>query len=93
MQKIAERFESVIGRAATTNRVEEWIYNDMHKMYIEDETLRRRLKENNPHAYMSIVEQMMEYYQRGYWKATQEQIDKLKTVFLELENDMESKLR
>jgi cobaltochelatase CobN len=93
VQKIAERFENVMGLAATTNSVEEWIYNDMHKTYIEDETLRRRLKENNPHAYMNIVEQMMEYYQRGYWKATQDQIDQLKAVFLELENDIEANLR
>jgi cobaltochelatase CobN len=92
VQKIAERFENVMGLAATTNSVEAWIYDDMHRTYIQNEIMRRRLKENNPYAYMRIAEQMMEYYQRGYWKATQAQLDQLKAVFLELENDVESRL-
>ncbi len=89
VQKMAERFENVMGLAATTNSVEEWIYDDLHNCYVEDEVLRQRLKENNPHAYMDILEQMMEYYNRGYWQATEEQIDKIKQVYLELENSIE----
>jgi cobaltochelatase CobN len=92
VQKIAERFENVMGLAATTNSVEPWIYDDLHTRYIEDEEMRRRLKENNPHAYLAIIEQMMEYHRRGYWEATEEQLEKLKEVFLELEGDIEEKL-
>ncbi|HML49026.1 MAG TPA: cobaltochelatase subunit CobN, partial [Clostridia bacterium] len=66
-QKIADRFENLMGLAATTNQVDEWIYNDLDKRYVEDEDLRRRMAENNPHAYMKILQQMMEYQQRGYW--------------------------
>ncbi len=91
-QKIAERFENVMGLAATTGSVEEWIYNDMHKAYVEDEAMRRRLAENNPYAYMSILEQMMEYYKRGYWKASDEQIAEIKKAFLELEDRIEESL-
>ena len=36
-----------MGLAATTNSVEEWIYEDMYKSYVEDEELRERLIENN----------------------------------------------
>jgi len=92
VQKIAERFENVMGLAATTNSVEEWIYDDLHKCYVEDEALRQRLQENNPHAYMDILEQLMEYYNRGYWQATDEQIEKIKQVYLELEGDIEGRL-
>ena len=92
VQKIAERFENVMGLAATTNSVDHWIYDDLHRKYVEDEEMRKRLKENNPHAYLSIIEQMMEYYRRGYWKATEEQLEKLKEVFLELEGDIEDEL-
>ncbi len=92
VQKIAERFENVMGLAATTNSVEQWIYNDLHSCYVEDEQLRQRLKENNPFAYMSILEQMMEYNNRGYWSASQEQLDKLRQVYLELEDGIEEKL-
>ena len=88
-QKIAERFENVMGLAATTNSVEQWIYNDLHKLYVEDLTMRRRLSDNNSHAYMDILEQMMEYYKRGYWDATDDQIAEIKKAFLELENSLE----
>ncbi len=91
-QKIAERFENVMGLAATTGSVEEWIYDDLHRAYVEDEDMRRRLSENNPHAYMNILEQMMEYYKRGYWKASDEQIAEIKKTFLELEDRIEESL-
>jgi cobaltochelatase CobN len=92
VQKIAERFENVMGLAATTNRVELWIYDDLYRTYIEDEDMRRRLRENNPAAYQSIAEQMMEFYQRGYWNAGEEQREKLMEVYLELEGDIEERL-
>lgn len=92
VQKIAQRFENVMGLAATTNSVEGWIYDDMHSCYVEDDELRKRLQENNPYAYMNILEQMMEYYNRGYWNANEEQINKIKEIYLELEDKIEEKL-
>ena len=59
-QKIAVRFENVMGLAATTGAVEQWIYNDLCAKYAQDEEMRRRMAENNPYAYMDILEQMEE---------------------------------
>lgn len=92
VQTIAQRFENIMGLSATTNSVEEWIYNDMHKTYVEDENLREKLIENNPYAYMDILEQMMEYYNRGYWNADDEQIEKIKEIYLEIEDDIEERI-
>ena len=91
-QQIADRFENVMGLAATTGEVEEWIYDDMHETYIEDDDMVRRMKENNPYAFIEIIEQMMEYYNRGYWDATQEQLDRLKQVYLKVEGDIEDRI-
>ena len=88
-QKIAERFENVMGLAATTNSVESWIYDDLHKSYVEDDVLRQRMIDNNPHAYMGILEQMMEYYNRGYWNASEEQLASIRKAYLELEDRIE----
>lgn len=88
-QKIAQRFENVMGLAATTGSVEPWIYDDLHKAYVEDEDLRKRMEENNPHAYMSILEQLMEYYDRGYWQADEEQLASIRRAFLALEDKIE----
>lgn len=89
-QKIADRFENILGLAATTNSVEQWIYNDLYDRYVEDENLRKRLEKNNPYAYMTIVEWMMEYEKRGYWKVSTGQMEKLRDVYLELEGNIEN---
>ena len=86
-QKIADRFENVLGLAATTGAVDEWIYDALDQTYVQDETLRRRMAENNPHAYMQILEQMMEYSERGYWKATEEQLNRIRDIYMDMEND------
>lgn len=90
--KIADRFENVMGLAATTNSVDEWVYNDLHSKYVDDDDVRKRMEENNPHAYMKILEQMMEYYNRGYWDASGEQIDEIKKAYLEVEDNIEETL-
>ncbi|MBU5428260.1 cobaltochelatase subunit CobN [Tissierella pigra] len=92
VQKIADRFENIMGLAATTNSVEEWIYEDMYNSYVEDEELRERLIENNSYAYMDILEQMTEYYNRGYWDADEEKINKIKELYLKLEDNIEESL-
>lgn len=88
-QKISERFENVMGLAATTGAVEQWVYNDLCAAYAEDEKMRRRMAENNPYAYMSILEQMTEYSRRGYWNATAEQLEAIRSAYLETENKIE----
>lgn len=91
-QVISDRFHNIMGLAATTNSVEEWIYEDMNSKYVEDEDLRERMIENNKYAYMDILEQMMEYYSRGYWDASNKQIEKIKEIYLKLENNIESQM-
>lgn len=92
VQKIAERFENIMGLAATTNSVEQWIYDDMYKCYVQDKELSQKLKENNPYAYMDILEQMVEYETRSYWKASKEQIKKIKEKYLEVEDEIEDRI-
>lgn len=91
-QKIADRLENVLGLAATTHGVEAWIYDDLHKCYVADEQMRQKLADNNPHAYLEMLEQMMEYKERGYWQATPEQIEQIKAAYLEVENRLEESI-
>lgn len=88
-QKIADRFENVMGLAATTGAVEQWVYNDLCEKYAMDEEMRRRMAENNPYAYMDILEQMEEYSRRGYWNASEEQLEAIRRAYLETENRIE----
>ena len=88
-QKIRDRFENVMGLAATTGAVAPHFYDDLEARYVKDEDVRRRMIENNPHAYRAILEQMLEYSGRGYWDASPEQLAEIQTVYLRLEGDLE----
>lgn len=92
VQKIADRFESILGLAATTNKVENWIYSSLHDKYVADETMRRRLAENNRWAYFAIVERLMEINKRGYWDASEREVHELRQTYLELEGGVEEGL-
>lgn len=91
-QHMADRFENVTGFAATTGAVESWIYEDMFDTYIRDEEMQRKMRDNNPHAYLDILERMMELYRRGYWEATEEQLQIIRDLYLIIEGDIEEQV-
>lgn len=88
-QQIADRFENILGMAATTGAVDQWVYNELDACYVEDERLRKQMIENNPHAYVEILERMMEYHRRGYWDASPEQLERIREIYLALDHDLE----
>lgn len=88
-QKVAERVENVLGLAATTHKVDNWIWDKAYEQYIENEEIRNALTENNRFAMMDIVKNMLQAEQRGYWDASEEDIENLKKLYLELENWVE----
>jgi len=91
-QKIAQRFENLLGLAATTNDVENWIFTSLHNVYVKDKELRRRMQENNRWAYASILESLLEQQQRGYWEASTEEMKQLRDAYLETEGKIEEKM-
>ncbi len=89
-QKVAERVENILGFAATTDSVDKWIWNKSYDQYIENEEIRTALIENNRFAMMDIVKNMLQAEKRGYWDATEKQLDNLKKLYLNLENWIET---
>jgi cobaltochelatase CobN len=88
-QKVAERVENILGLAATTHKVDNWVWNKAYNQYIENEEIRDALTENNRFAMMDIIKNMLQAEQRGYWDADDKQIEELKKLFLELESWVE----
>ncbi|GBG58151.1 aerobic cobaltochelatase subunit CobN [Sporomusaceae bacterium FL31] len=88
-QKINDRFENILGLAASTNSVDNWIFTGMHATYVADEQMRQRLTDNNRWAYFSMLERLLECNQRGYWQASREELELLQQVWLELEGTIE----
>ena len=89
VQKINDRFENVLGLAATTGAVETGVFSDMETTYLKDEEMRKRLMENNLFAYMGMLDRLSEAYRRGYWDATEEELELLKMAYMEAEDRAE----
>ena len=89
-QTIAERFENIMGLAATTGGVDSHFYDDLEACYVKDPERRQQMEENNPHAYLNILEQMLEYHSRGYWDASEEQLQRIRQAYLHLEDKIET---
>ncbi len=93
VQKIAKRFENVLGLAATTGAVTAQLFDDLEHCYVADVELSRKMAENNPHAYIDILNRLMEYYQRGYWQASAAQLERIRQTHFRIENHLESSIR
>lgn len=88
--EIARRFEYVLGLAATTGSVEPWVFDRLYDVYVADEERSRQLRDNNRWAYHAMMETLLESRQRGFWQPDEEQLDRLRQTYLELEGDLES---
>ncbi|MBK6586548.1 MAG: cobaltochelatase subunit CobN [Coprothermobacter sp.] len=75
---IKDRIEHLLGFSATTQKVENWIYENVADKLILDPQMRKKLLENNPFATIEIGEILLETERRGYWKTSKEKTQKIK---------------
>jgi cobaltochelatase CobN len=88
-QHINDRFENVLGLAATTGAVDSGVFSDMESVYIADREMRERLRKNNNWALMAMIDRLAEANSRGYWNATQEELEILREAYYECEETAE----
>jgi cobaltochelatase CobN len=91
-QKIGDRVENLIGFAATTHAVDNWVWSAVTERYVADAEMFRRLRVNNRFAAEEIIKRLLEAEQRGYWQAAQEELDLLRDRYLELEGEIEEQM-
>lgn len=92
VQKIADRFEYLLGLAATTNSVENRLWDKLAERYVLEEKMFNRLKELNIYATREILEKLLEAEKRGYWKAG-ELKKKIEEKYLEIDGILEEVVR
>ncbi len=91
-QKIGDRVEYLIGFAATTHAVENWVWSAVTDRYIRDTEMFDRLSKNNRFAAEEIIKRLLEAESRGYWRATEEEKNLLRDRYLELEGEIEERI-
>ena len=87
--EVAKLTEFTFGWDATSDIADDWMYEGLAEKYLFDPDTRRWMEENNPHAMMEMINRLMEAYDRGMWDAKPETIEKLKDLFMDLEERIE----
>jgi cobaltochelatase CobN len=79
----------VLGWDATTDVVEDWMYESLANKYVLDEKMHEWLKEVNPYALQNMIERLLEAIERGLWKASEEMKKELQQLYLQIEGLLE----
>lgn len=89
---MAKKIGSVYGWEATTQEVDDWIFDDITETYVLNEENRHFFEEHNPWALEEVSRRLLEAQQRGLWQANPEILQKLQETYLEIEGWMEERM-
>lgn len=89
---ISKRIGRVYGWEATTQEVDDWIFDDITSTFVLNEENKKFFEENNPWALEEIGRRLLEAHQRGLWNADPEVLEGLKNAYLEIEGWIEEKM-
>jgi len=71
---------------ATTNMVDDFMYEGITREYLFNEENRQFIEQVNPWALKDMTERMLEAIQRGMWQApAPETLEKLQSMFVDME--------
>ncbi|MDD1728862.1 MAG: cobaltochelatase subunit CobN, partial [Methanospirillum sp.] len=87
-----KRITRVYGWEASTQEVDDWIFDDIAETFVNDEEMRQFFEENNPYALEEIARRLLEANQRGLWEADPQVLDELKNNYLQIESWMEEQV-
>ncbi|HEV8368719.1 MAG TPA: cobaltochelatase subunit CobN [Pyrinomonadaceae bacterium] len=87
--EIENHVANTFGWSATADAVDDWIYSEVAKTFLFDESMLERLRDLNPHSAHSLVRRLLEANGRGYWDVEQSVLDKLREISRSLEDQLE----
>ncbi len=76
-------------REASTQAVDDWIFDEVTNTFVLDKDMREFFEENNPYALEEISRRLLEAEARKLWKPDPKLLEKLKESYLETESWME----
>ena len=88
-KQISAMVDFTFGWDATTNVIDDWMYDCIAQRYAFNKENSDWMREVNPWALQNIAERLLEAHQRGMWNASEESVDKLKQIYMEMEGNLE----
>jgi magnesium chelatase subunit H len=89
VREIEARLSNTYGWSATNSAVENWVYDDAAEVFLLDEQMRQRMAQANPHATAAFARRLLEANARGFWDASGDTLDKLREIYVDLEDRLE----
>jgi cobaltochelatase CobN len=84
-----KRIVRVYGFEASTQEVDDWIFDDIANTFVNDDEMREFYRENNPYAMEEIARRLLEAQARGLWEADEKTLEQLRENYVEIESWME----
>ncbi|WIA33976.1 hypothetical protein OEZ86_007071 [Tetradesmus obliquus] len=89
VREIQKRLTNTMGWSATSGMVDNWVYDEANSTFIEDPEMAARLLEANPNSFRKLVATFLEANGRGYWDASEEQLERLRSMYQDVEDKIE----
>ncbi len=89
VRELSKRLVNTMGWSATAGAVDNWIYEDTNTTFIQDEAMRQRLLNLNPHSFRKVVSTLLEVNGRGYWETSESNLQMLRELYQEVEDRIE----
>ena len=70
-------------------QVDNWVYEEANNTFIDDPEMAKRLMDANPNSFRKLVATFLEANGRGYWEADDDQIQKLRDMYMDVEDRIE----
>lgn len=88
-QEFSAMVDIIFGWDATSGVIDDYMYDSVFETYMNDKELRDWIKQENPHALHAMSERLLEAEQRGMWEASDDKVEKLRQIYLEMEGSLE----
>ncbi len=89
VREIQKRMTNTMGWSATSGMVDNWVYDEANATFIEDPAMAERLMNTNPNSFRKLVATFLEANGRGYWDAKPEQLERLRQLYMDVEDKIE----
>uniref|UniRef100_A0A7N2M1W3 magnesium chelatase n=1 Tax=Quercus lobata TaxID=97700 RepID=A0A7N2M1W3_QUELO len=89
VREIEKRLTNTVGWSATSGQVDNWVYEEANSTFIQDEDMLNRLMSKNPNSFRKLVQTFLEANGRGYWETSEQNIERLRQLYSEVEDKIE----
>jgi len=87
--EVSQRMTAMLGWAATTDAVDNFVFDQAAERYALDDDVAGQLRRNNPEAFKNVVRRLLEAHGRGMWEAEDDVVEKLRDLYSDADDLVE----